>query len=69
MTKLRIPGSMLDAEGTDAFSIEHHFRKLAREARVPMTTVDRVITEAKRTRGMTLEEALSQHLTENEVHL
>lgn len=67
--KLSIRGSMLDADGASAFALVHHFRKLAREQGVPMTVVDLIIQEAKRTGGKTLEEALSMHLTEEEVEL
>lgn len=67
--RLSIRGSLLDAEGTGAFALVHHFRKLARQQGVPMTVVDLIIDEAKRTGGKTLEEALSEHLTEEEVEL
>lgn len=67
--RLRIRGSLLDAEGTGAFALVHHFRKLARQQGVPMSVVDIIIDEAKRTGGKTLEEALSEHLTEDEAEL
>ena len=62
-----IRGSLLDAQGGDTFSLVQHFRKLARAQGVPMTTDDLIIREAKRTSGKTLEQALSEHLTEEEV--
>lgn len=69
MKNLSIKGSLLDAEGTSTFALVCHFRKLARQQGVPMAVVDLIIDEAKRTGGKTLEEALSEHLTEEEVEL
>lgn len=69
MKTLSIKGSLLDADGSDAFSLVHHFRRLARQQGVPMTVVDMIIERAKQSGDKTLEEALSEHLTEEEVEL
>src|SRR5690606_24615435 len=63
--RLSIRGSLRDAEGTGAFALVYHFRKLARQQGVPMAVVDLILEEARRTGGKTLEEALSEHLIED----